>query len=84
MALLDGKYEDVRKSIDENVRTIGQLIQQTNELKATIQTLEEGDTKQKLLEQVTQLTETINRLIVDTTELFNNLADLGPHSTISQ
>jgi predicted nuclease with TOPRIM domain len=84
MAFLDGKYEDVRKSIDENVRTIGQLIQQTNELKATVQNLEESDIKRKLLEQVTQLTETINRLIVDTTELFNNLADLGPHSTISQ
>ena len=84
MALHDGRYDDVRKSIDENVRTIGYLIQQSNELKAAIQGLENTETKKKLLDTTTQLTDTINKLIVDTTELFNNLADVGPHSTVLQ
>jgi hypothetical protein len=81
---IEAKYDEVRKSIDENVRTIGYLIQQTNDLKATLQTMEDGDVKRKLIEQTTTHTDTINKLIVDTTELFNNLADVGPHSTIVQ
>jgi hypothetical protein len=84
MALHDAKYDDVRKSIDENVRTIGYLIQQTNELKSTIQGMEDGDLKKRLADNGTQLTDTVNKLIVDTTELFNNLADVGPNSTATQ
>lgn len=81
---IDARYDEVRKNIDENVRTIGYLIQQTNDLKATIQTMEESDLKKKLIDNTTTLTDTINKLIVDTTELFNNLADVGPHSAIPQ
>jgi hypothetical protein len=84
MALHDTKYDEVKNSIDDNVRTIGYLIQQTNDLKAVIQTLEDSETKQKLNEATTHLTDTINKLIVDTTELFNNLADVGPNSTTVQ
>lgn len=84
MALHETKYDDVRKSIDENVRTIGNLIQQANGLKATIRSMDESETKQKLNDNTEQLTDTINKLIVDTTELFNNLADVGPNSTAAQ
>jgi hypothetical protein len=78
MALHDTKYDDVRKSIDENVRTIGYLIQQLNELKLVIQNMDESETKKRLTDTTAQLTDTINKLIVDTTELFNNLADVAP------
>ncbi len=81
--MADAKYDEVKKSIDENVRTIGSLIQQTNELRSAIQSLDDSETKQKLEGHTSQLTDTINKLIVDTTDLFNHLADVGPHSNTS-
>lgn len=65
------QYGAIRQTIKTNVQTIGQLIQQAENLKKIIESITDAPTKASLEQEVKKLQDTIGTLINQTDELFD-------------
>jgi ADP-dependent phosphofructokinase/glucokinase len=71
------QLEDVRAAIQVNIESIKSLIEQANSLSELIAPIEDADLRDKLAENVRGIHSTIDRLIENTDNLFDELKEFA-------
>ncbi|HWZ65440.1 MAG TPA: hypothetical protein VNX65_01430 [Patescibacteria group bacterium] len=71
------EYTAMRQAIQSNIEAIRSLIQQADQLTATIGQVEDSDVKNKLATQADSLNQSINNLVDQTDKLFKQYIELA-------
>jgi hypothetical protein len=71
------QLEDVRSAIQVNIESIKSLIEQANSLSELIAPIEDADLREKLAVNVRGIHSTIDRLIENTDNLFDELKEFA-------
>lgn len=64
------QYRGIRETISANVDTIGRLLEQANKLRMLAETIQDGTVKLSVEKEAASLQNLIEKLIVQTQELF--------------
>jgi len=69
------QYQGIRETISANVKTIGKMVDQAKGLQKLAETMQEGDIKTSVEQQVKNIQNLIDQLIIQTQDLFDKYED---------
>ena len=69
------QYQGIRETILANVKTIGKMVDQAKGLQKIAETIQEGDIKTSVEQQVKNIQNLIDQLIIQTQDFFDKYED---------